>query len=74
MKIIGVILAIVGFLIMLLGGLGMAIYFIYDLIMNFDTLSGGELFWHIVWFLLRDLIAFVVGIVLLIVGTTMVND
>lgn len=68
MKLLGVILTILGLGIAAFGGLGILIYGLYDLISNFSTLTGWEVFWKVIFILIRDLVALLIGVVVYIVG------
>ena len=74
MKVLGLLLVILGIITMVFGGLGLAIYYIYDLVMNWDTLTKGEIFWHIVWLVLRDVLAVVAGAIMFVVGSVMSDN
>lgn len=73
MKLLGILLAILGVITMVFGGIGLAIYYIHDLIVNFDSLSSSEIFWHVVGLVLRDLLAIIVGVVLFVLGSAMAD-
>ncbi len=73
MKVIGILLMILGGLTIIVGGLGLGFYYVYDLVMNWETLTRNEIFWHIVWFILRDVVAIGVGFILFVIGGAMVG-
>ena len=73
MKKLGTLLIILGVATMILGGLGLAIWSIYDLVVNWDSLSRIDIFWNIVWLILRDIFAIGSGIILFVVGGAMVS-
>lgn len=71
MKVLGILLVILGFMTMIFGGLGLAIYAIYDLVINWEELTRVEIFWNIVWFIIRDVLAIIAGLVMLFFGMAM---
>jgi hypothetical protein len=62
---------ILGFIMVFFGGIILSIYAIYDLVVNWETLSRIDIFWNLIWLILRDVIAIGGGIVLIIFGATM---
>ena len=60
-KIIGIICIIAGLAIAVLGSLVITIFVVYDIIMNFNTLTAGDIFWDVVWLLCRDIASIIVG-------------
>jgi len=66
--VIGILLVILGVGTMVLGGIGLTIYYAYDLIINWETLSRIDIFWSVVGIIFRDVIAVIVGMLLFITG------
>lgn len=73
MRALGVLLMIAGVVSMVFGGIGLAIYYIYDLVMNWEELSRAQVFWHIVWIVLRDILAIGGGAILFVLGGAMAD-
>ena len=65
---------VLGFLTIVFGGLGVFLYYLHDLIVNFDTLSRDELFWSVVWLFFRDIVPIVVGLIFLGIGYVIKKD
>ena len=61
-KFLGFACIIVGLLIAVLGSVVITIFVLYDIIMNFDSLTAGQIFWDIVWLVARDVISVIVGV------------
>lgn len=66
--VIGYIIMALGLLTLIFGTLIITIWAIYDIIMNFGTLTGVQIFRDIVWFLCRDVISIIFGFGLIFVG------
>lgn len=73
-RLVGILLIIIGLLITVFGGVAILIYSIYDLIVNFDTLTGIEIFWDIVWLVCRDIIAIIVGVICYVFGVKLMDS
>lgn len=71
---LGLLLIILGLIVTVFGSVGILIYSIYDLIVNFDKLTGIQIFWDIVWIVCRDIIAILVGGILYIFGTKLMDS
>lgn len=59
---IGITCIILGLAIAIFGSIAITIFVIYDIIMNFDSLTAGDIFWDIVWLVCRDIISVIIGV------------
>lgn len=67
-KFIAIVFILVGFIVMLLGGLVITVYSIWDIVSNFSTISLLGIFTDIFMIFVKDIIAFVVGTVFILIG------
>ena len=56
----GIIVVAIGYLIIIFGSIGMFAYGLYDIIVNFDTLTRVEIFWDIIFMMFREVIPIIV--------------
>jgi hypothetical protein len=69
----GIIIALIGVIIVLFGGIGWMVYEIWELIVSTESVGFFDLLWlGFVWFI-RDLIAFIVGGVLFFIGKALME-
>ena len=70
-KYIGLGLIALGFLVILLGGIFITVYSIWDIIQNIDHIGFWGIFTNIFMIIIKDIIAIVVGIIIIGIGTLM---
>jgi hypothetical protein len=73
-NIVGIICLVLGFITIAFGGIGLFIYYLHDLVINFETLTRDEVFWNILWLFFREIIPLVVGLSLLGIGYVINKD
>lgn len=75
-SILGIILIVIGILICLFGGIGLAIKAFIDVAKDIDndTLTMMSLIKNVIWFFLRDAIAWTVGIIMMVIGVGIVKE
>ena len=73
-NILGILFIVLGFTILIFGGVSVLIYCIYNLVMNFETMTRGEIFWEIVLIILRDVGTIIVGLLTLGLGYLIKKD
>ena len=71
---LGILFLFVAAVVAIFGGFGFLIMGIYELASNFDSLTIGDFMWAAVLMLGRDVLAFVVAILLGIVGFVLIQD
>ena len=67
-NIVGRFIVGIGFLVLVCGAVGITLYLIYDLIINWNSLTSGEVFWEFVSILCKDFFVIVVGLLIILVG------
>jgi len=71
--IIGIFVCLLGLGIILFGGIGWMLYEIYQVIFSNDSISGLYIFYLILKWFIRDIVAFIVGGFLFLLGRSMFN-
>jgi len=74
MKYLGRLIILLGIIFICFGTIILSMYGIYDLVINFETLSRVDVFWDVVLIVLRDIISIIVGIVLIMFGGLLLRD
>ena len=73
-NVLGFVLMILGILIAVLGGIFILGFQIYDVIVNFETITPKELVIDIMFMVFKDIIAIVVGIFLITFGKSLATS
>ena len=73
-KVLGFVLMILGILTAVLGGMFILGFQIYDVIVNFETITPKELVIDIMFMVFKDIIAIVVGIFLITFGKSLATS